>query len=100
MSKQLPYAAWVRITLEPLTPDHQQQLRGRFFSDSARVKRYDDYKAYCLENGYKPDPAPEGYWEAKEEPWHKPTGVAMIAGGYLAMMLLKAMGSGIRTRNR
>ncbi len=100
MSKQLPYAAWVRITLEPLTPEHQQELRGSFFSDTGRIKRYDAYKAYCVEKGYKYDPAPDGYWEAKEEPWHKPAGVAMIVGGYVGMMLLSAMGSGIRTRNR
>ena len=100
MAKKLPYAGYVRIMLEPLTPEHQQELRGSFFSDSGRVKQYDNYKAYCKQHGFDYDPAPDGYWEAKEEPWHKPAGWGMIAAGYLGMMLLSAMGSGIRTRKR
>lgn len=100
MAKKLPYAAWVRITLEPLTPEHQQELRGSFFSDKGKVKRYDDYKAYCIKHGHAYDSAPDGYWESKEEPWHKPAGWGMVAAGYLGMMLISAMGSGVRTRNR
>lgn len=100
MAKKLPYAGWVRITLEPLTPEHQQELRGSFFSDTGRVKQYDNYKKYCIDNNYEYDGTPDGYWEAKEEPWHKPVGWGMVATGYLGMMLLSAMGSGIRTRRR
>ena len=100
MSKKLPYAAYVRIMLEPLTKEHQQELRGSFFSDTGRVKQYDNYKKYCIDNNYEHDPAPDGYWESKEEPWHKPAGYGMIVGGYLGMMFLSAMGSGIRTRKR
>lgn len=100
MAKKLPYAGYVRIILEPLTPEHQQELRAGFFSESGRVKQYDNYKAYCQKHGFEYDPAPDGYWEAKEEPWHKPAGWGMIAAGYLGMMLLSAMGSGVRTRRR
>ena len=98
MRKKLPYPAWVNIQLSPLTKEHQQELRGNYFSNSGRVKQYDKYKAYCKANSFEYDSPPEGYWESKEEPWHKPAGLGMIAAGYLGMMLLSAMGSGIRTR--
>lgn len=100
MSKKMPYAGWVRLTLEPLTPEHQQELRSSYFSDRGKVARYDTYKAYCIEKGFSYDAPPEGYWESKEEPWHKPAGWGMVVGGYLGMMLLSAMGSGVRTRRR
>lgn len=100
MKKRLAYAGWARIVLDQLTPEHQQELRGSFYSDEGRIKRYDSYKKYCQENNFEYEDAPDGYWESKEESWHKPAGVAMIVGGYLGMMLLSAMGSGVRTRNR
>lgn len=88
----------MNIKLKPLTKEHQQELRGKYFSNSGKVKQYDAYKSYCKQHGYEPDSAPEGYWESKEEPWHKPAGWGMVIAGYLGMMLVSAMGSGIRTR--
>ena len=100
MAKKLTYAGWVSIKLKPLTKEHQQELRGSYFSNTGKIKQYDNYKTYCKTNGFDYDSPPEGYWESKEEPWHKPAGWGMVVGGYLGMMLLSAMGSGIRTRRR
>ena len=100
MSKKLSYAGWARIVLDQLTPEHQKELRSSFYSDEGRIKRYDSYKKYCQDKGFEYEGAPDGYWESKEEPWHKPAGWGMIIGGYLGMMMLSAMGSGIRTRKR
>lgn len=98
MRKKLPYPAWVNIQLKPLTKEHQQELRGNYFSNSGRVKQYDNYKAYCKANSFEYDSPPEGYWESKEEPWHKPAGWAMVAGAFLTLMLGGVATSGIRTR--
>lgn len=98
MTKKLPYAAWVNIKLKPLSKEHQQELRGGYYSNSGKIKQYDAYKAYCKDNGFDYDPAPDGYWESKEEPWHKPAGWAMVAGAFLTLMLGGVATSGIRTR--
>ena len=98
MAKKLTYAGYVSIMIKPFSKERQQELRNLYFSNSGKIKQYDAYKTYCKDNGFDYDPAPDGYWESKEEPWHKPAGFGMIAAGYLGMMLLSAMGSGTRTR--
>lgn len=84
--------------IKPFAKDKQQELRNLYFSNTNRVKQYDTYKAYCKENDFIADGAPDGYWESKEEPWHKPAGYAMVAGLFLTMLLGGAATSGIRTR--
>ena len=100
MAKKLPYPAYVNIMLAPLTKEHAQELRGKFYSAKGKIARYDAYKEYCQKHGYEYDAAPEGYWASKEEPWHKPAGHAMIAGGYALWFLSKLATTGSRTRHR
>ena len=96
--EKLPYPAYVNIRLKPLTKEHQQEIRSSFYSPKGKIARHDDYVAYCKANKREPDPAPNGYWDSKEEPWHKPVGILMIVMAYFTWFMGKAMGSGVRTR--
>lgn len=96
--EKLPYPAYVNIKLRPLTKEHQQELRSSFYSTKGRLARHDTYAAYCKKHNFEPDAPPLGYWESKEQPWHKPVGVGMIIMGYFAWFMASAMTSGIRTR--
>ena len=96
--KKLPYPAYVNIVLEPLTKEHQQELRGAFYSPKGKIARYEDYVEYCKIKNLEPDSAPAGYWESKEQPWHKPVGIGMIIMGYCLWFFVQLLGSGVRTR--
>ena len=98
--KKLPYPAYVNIILAPLTKEHQQELRSSFYSAKGKLARYEDYKDYCKKNNYEPDAPPAGYWESKEEPWHKPVGIGIIVAGYFGWFLTKFLTTGVRTRQR
>lgn len=100
MTKKLTYAGYVSQKIKPFSKEQQQELRGLYFSNSGKIKQYDTYKAYCKEHKLDYDSPPDGYWESKEEPWHKPAGWAMVIGAYALMALGGAATSGIRTRNR
>ena len=94
--KKLNYPAYVNIVLKPLTKEHQQELRGSFYSAKGKIARYEDYVAYCKKNNFEPDAPPPGYWDSKEQPWHKPVGYGMILLGYLAYFMGMVASSGVR----
>ena len=98
LMEKLPYPAYVNIRLKPLTKEHQQELRSSFYSPKGKIARHDGYVAYCKHHKLQHDPAPEGYWGSKEEPWHKPVGIGLIVAGYFGFMASKVVTSGIRTR--
>jgi hypothetical protein len=94
MAKQLPYAAWVRQQLERLPEDQRQAARGAYYSESGRIAKWDVYKADCKAMGLGYDNPPEGYWESKEQPWHKAAGYAMgLVGLFLWVMAQIISGS-------
>lgn len=98
MAKRLPYAAWVRQQLERMPEELRQAARGEYYSDSGKIAKWELYKADCKQAGYEYDGPPDGYWEAKEEPWHKPAGYTMGALGvfltFLGMIIIGSMGTG------
>lgn len=92
MAKKLPYAAWVRQQLEKLPEDKRPAARGGYYSDSGRIAKWDVYKAECKAAGLEYDMPPEGYWESKEEPWHKPAGYTMGLLGVFMWFLVMVIG--------
>ena len=81
---KLPYAGYVSMTLRSEGKEKDQEAREAYFSTSGRIASYDLYKDYCKRNKFTPDSPPDGYWESKQEPWHKPTGIAI---GLLGILL-------------
>lgn len=72
--------------------ENDQQARENYWSKNARIYQYDAYRAYCKAENKQPDNPPEGYWESKEEPWHKPAGVGIGLLGILAWFLMGLVG--------
>lgn len=94
MAKHLPYAAWVRKRLEGLPEERRQAARSGYYSDSGRIANWETYRADCKAMGYDYDNPPEGYWESKEQPWHKAAGYAMgLVGLFLWFMAQVIAGS-------
>lgn len=87
MAKNLPYAAWVRQQLDKLPEEEQQAARTAFYSTGGRIAKWESYRAHCKAQKLDYDGPPEGYWESKEEPWHKPTGYAVGALGVFVWFL-------------
>ena len=83
MSNKMPYAGWVAMTLRDNGDQDNQEARAKYWTDSGKVEFYDQYVAFCKQEKKKHDPPPEGYWESKEKPWHKPTGILMGLTGIL-----------------
>jgi hypothetical protein len=92
MAKRMSYAAWARLQIEAYAPERQQEVRSSYYSDNARVNRYDAYKAYCKQRSLDYDAPPEGYWESKKEPWHTPAGIAIGLSSVLVWFLLGLVG--------
>lgn len=94
--KRLPYAAWVRQQLDKMPEELRQAARAEYYSDSGKIAKWDLYKADCKAQKLDYDGPPEGYWEAKEEPWHKPAGYALGVVGvftwFLGAIVLGALG--------
>ena len=92
MSNKLTYAAWVAMTLRDANKESDQQERAKYWSNSGRIEQYDVYKEYCKTNGHDYDGPPNGYWESKEQPWHKPAGIAMALTGILLWFISGVIG--------
>ena len=92
MSNRMPYAGWVAYTLREAGKDNDQQERAKYFSNSGRIERYDEYVAFCKAEKKQYDSPPDGYWESKEKPWHKPTGIAMALTGILLWFISGVIG--------
>ena len=94
MAKRLPYEAWARIQIDRIPEEERQAKRGKFFSEGGRIANWENYRAYCKANGNLYDGPPDGYWESKEEPWHKPTGILMgLVGVFVWFLVLVISGS-------
>ena len=94
MSKRLPYEAWVRLEIDKLPEEEKQGGRGAYYSTNGRIAKWETYRAYCKANGHQYDGPPDGYWESKEEWWHKPIGLLSgLVGVFVWFMLLVISGS-------
>lgn len=82
-TEKLTYAAWTAIQLRDAGKENDQDARAEYWSKSGRIEKYDEYLAYCKADKKQPDNPPEGYWESKEKPWHKPAGVTIGLMGVL-----------------
>ena len=92
MSKRLPYEAWARQQIDKIPEELRQEQRGKFYSPGGRIANWETYRAYCKNNGHQYDGPPEGYWESKEQPWHKPTGLLMGLVGVFVWFLVLVIG--------
>ena len=92
MSNRLPYAGWVAYTLREAGKENDQAERGKYFSNTGRIDNYDNYVAFCKSEKKQYDSPPDGYWESKEKPWHKPTGIAMGLTGILLWFIAGVIG--------
>lgn len=99
MPKKLAYSAWCRMELERVPEENRQDARPSYFSDSGKITKYDEYRTYCRTNRLDYDGPPEGYWESKEKPWHKPTGYLLGLASILAYFALLVIG-GSTTKGR
>lgn len=100
MPKAFPYAAWVRLQLAKVPEDALQDARKAFYSDAGKIAKWEAYKAYCKANKLDYDGPPEGYWESKEQPWHKPAGYGMAAMGLFAWFLMVIIGGSTGMGNK
>lgn len=89
MAKKYPYARWVADKMRGLEADSLQAVRNKYYSDTGRIENYDDYARWCRLFGYDYDDSPEGYWESKFLPWHKPAGIVMGAIGVMTWLVLQ-----------
>lgn len=96
MAKRLAYAAWARQQLDTYSEERRQEVRKSYYSESGKINRYDQYKAYAKAKGLDYDNPPEGYWEAKEEPWHAPAGILAGLGAVFMWFLLGLIGGTTR----
>ena len=96
MAKRYAYAAWAREQLETYSEERRAEVRKSYYSESGKIARYDQYKAYAKAKGFDYDNPPEGYWEAKEQPWHAPAGIAMGLGSILLWFLAGLIGGTTR----
>ena len=92
MSNRLTYAGWVAMTLRDKGLENDQAARASYWSNTGRIEQYDTYKEYCKTNGNDYDGPPDGYWESKEKPWHKPAGLAMGLTGILLWFISGIIG--------
>ena len=90
--EKLTYAAWAAIELRDSGKESDQESRADYWSKSGRSEKYDAYVAYCKEERKQPDNPPEGYWESKEKPWHKPAGITMGLMGVLTWFVIGIIG--------
>lgn len=91
-TEKLTYAAWAAIQLRDIGKESDQEARAEYWSNSGKIAKYDEYRAYCKAEKLLPENPPNGYWESKEKPWHKPTGVAMGLMGILAWFVVGVIG--------
>ena len=84
---RLTYAGYVAMMLRAQGKESDQEERNKYWSHTGRIEHYDRYRAFCRQEKKTPDNPPDGYWESKEEPWHKPTGVAIGLSGVLLWFL-------------
>ena len=92
MPDRLTYAGWVAMTLRDKGLMNDQQARASYWSNSGRIERYDEYKEFCKQQKKSYDNPPDGYWESKEQPWHKPTGIALGLTGILLWFISGIIG--------
>lgn len=92
MSNRLTYAGWVAMTLRDANLENDQGARAKYWTNTGKIEQYDAYKEYCKTNGYNYDSPPDGYWESKEKPWHKPAGIAMGLTGILLWFISGVIG--------
>lgn len=92
MAEKFTYAAWVAMELRDKELSADQDARAQYWSNSGKIAKYDEYREYCKLNKLQPDNPPEGYWESKEEPWHKPVGIAMGMTGILVWFIAGIIG--------
>ena len=94
----LTYAAWASKKIRAMPKAQQQTRRGGYYSPTGRINNYDNYRADAKAELYSFEKPPEGYWESKEKPWHKPVG--FMAGGlgvfiyFLFGIVLRSTGQG------
>jgi hypothetical protein len=100
VAKALPYAAWVRLQLARVPEEELKAARVAYFSDKGKIAKWEAYKAYCKSQKLDYDGPPDGYWEAMEKPWHKPTGYGMAAMGLFAWFLMTIIGTSTGMGNR
>lgn len=90
--EKLTYAAYAAMKLRDAGLENDQAARESYWSRSGKIARYDEYRAYCKQEKRQPDNPPEGYWESKEEPWHKPVGIGIGLMGILGWFLIGIIG--------
>jgi hypothetical protein len=100
MAKKYPYARWANDRIKKVIPEEQQSARARYFSDSGRIQHYDEYARWSRLFGYDFDDNPEGYWESKFLPWHKPTGILLGALGTMTWLLLQVIAGSTGRKER
>jgi hypothetical protein len=80
------------MTLRDKGLENDQAARASYWSNTGRIEQYDTYKEYCKTNAHDYDGPPDGYWESKEKPWHKPAGLAMGLTGILLWFITGIIG--------
>ena len=86
------YAAWAAMKLRDAGLGNDQAARQSYWSNSGKIENYDAYRAFCKAEKKMPDNPPDGYWESKEQPWHKTVGVGIGLMGVLAWFLVGIIG--------
>ena len=92
MAKRYPYARWVSDKLRHVPKELQTEGRGLYYSDTGRISHYDEYAKWCRLWGHDYDDSPDGYWDAKTQPWHNPAGVALGLSGVVFWLVSAIVG--------
>ena len=97
---RLTYAAFVSMLANRETdPLAQQEIRAKYFGKTHRVECYKEYRAYCENNDYRYDDAPEFILEDLKENtfWQSLVGYMFAA---MAVWLWMAIGTATKTIRR
>ena len=86
------YAAWAAMSLRDAGLENDQAAREIYWSKTGRIAKYDEYREYCKTERKQPDNPPEGYWESKEQPWHRPAGITIGLMGVLTWFVIGVIG--------
>jgi hypothetical protein len=87
--ERYPYARWANERIKQITDEGERKAtRDKYFSNSGKLIKFDNYRDYCRAINAEPDPAPDGYWESKVTPAHTIAGIL----GIVMMMFLWLIG--------
>lgn len=100
MKERYPYARWATERINQITKEEdRKETRPKYFSNSGKLIKFENYLQFCREGGYQPDPAPDGYWESRVKTWHSASGVmGVFMMMFLYLIVGLAKGSMLPTR--